>query len=145
HELSRLLGDREQLVIAATGLAQHHMLRGRLRKGLEIGKEVLTLCHDSNDPSRLANAYFGIAMPSFWLGDLQVAREFLEKTLALENRLVRNDIIVTNLISGTLQYLAWTLWYMGYPDQGLAVALRALAIARERKHAFSLASALSQI
>jgi predicted ATPase len=34
---------------------------------------------------------------------------------------------------------------MGYPDQGLATAKRALATARKRNHAFSLAGALDQV
>ena len=141
-ELSRRLNDRESLIMAVHGLAQHHMLRSHLSKGLEMGKEVLALSRDTDSPIRLARAYFSFAMPSFWLGDLKAAREYLEKILALEEA---TDKITFGSTTSALQYLAWTLWYMGYPEQGLKVAQRALATAREQNHAFSLAGALNQV
>src|SRR5262249_5011680 len=125
--------------------AQHHMLRSHLSKGMELGKEVLALSRDTDSPTRLAGGFFNFAMPSFWLGDLKAAREYLEKILVLEERLTHDEIAIASSILSALQYLAWTLWHMGYPDQGLTAARRALAIARERNHAFSLASALSQV
>src|SRR5262249_10499679 len=143
-ELCRRLDDREHLIIAVNGLAQHHMLRSHLSKGMELGKEVLALSRDTDSPTRLAGVFFNFAMPSFWLGDLKAAREYLEKILVLEERLTHDEIAIASSILSALQYLAWTLWHMGYPDQGLTAARRALAIARERNHAFSLASALSQ-
>jgi predicted ATPase len=40
-------------------------------------------------------------------------------------------------------YTAWTLWYLGYPDQGLMQSQEALALARQLGHPFSLDIALS--
>jgi AAA ATPase domain len=144
-ELCRRSNDREHLIIAVNGLAQHHMLRSHLSRGMELGKEVLTLSRETDSPIRLAGVFFNFAMPSFWLGDLKAAREYLEKVLALEDRLAHDEITIGSSITSALQYLAWTLWHMGYPAQGLTAAQRALAIARERKHAFSLAGALNQV
>jgi tetratricopeptide (TPR) repeat protein len=143
-ELCRRLDDKPHLIEALSGLAVHYMLRSHLRKGLEMGREVLTLSSDTENPSRLATAYFHFAMPSFWLGDLQEAREYLEKILAFEDRLAAARVTL-GIITGALQYLAWTLWYMGYPKRGLRTAQRALATARTQNHAFSLASALNQV
>jgi hypothetical protein len=111
-----------------------------------MGKEVLALLRDTESTGSIATAYFGFAMPAFWLGDLEVAREYIEKILAMSDRIPPTaGLGGGDCSSGTLQYLAWTLWYMGYPDQGLTAARRALAAARKRNHAFSLASALSQV
>jgi tetratricopeptide (TPR) repeat protein len=144
-ELCRRLDDRPHLIRALSGLSGNYMLRSHLRKGLELGKEVLALSRDTDSPGSLVTAYFGLAVPAFWLGDLEAAREYLEKILAMSDRIPRTAIALTDYSSVTLQYLAWTLWYMGYPDQGLATAKRALATARKRNHAFSLASALNQV
>ena len=38
---------------------------------------------------------------------------------------------------------AWTLWYLGYPDQGLAQSQEAVSLAQQSAHPFSLGSALS--
>ena len=41
-----------------------------------------------------------------------------------------------------LSYAAWTLWFLGYPDQALKRSQEALALAEELSHPFSLAFAL---
>ena len=38
---------------------------------------------------------------------------------------------------------AWTLWYLGYPDQGLAQSQEAVTLAQQIAHPFSLSFALS--
>jgi predicted ATPase len=39
-------------------------------------------------------------------------------------------------------FSAWTLWYLGYPDQGLARSQEALTLAQQLAHPFSLSQAL---
>ncbi|MBI3303933.1 MAG: hypothetical protein HYZ72_17850, partial [Deltaproteobacteria bacterium] len=39
-------------------------------------------------------------------------------------------------------YAAWTLWYLGYPDQGLKRSYEAVAVAEELSHPLSLTEAL---
>src|SRR5262245_62848730 len=40
-------------------------------------------------------------------------------------------------------YAAWTLWYLGYPDQGLARSHEAVTLAQQSAHPFSLGVALA--
>ena len=40
-------------------------------------------------------------------------------------------------------FAAWTLWYLGYPDQGLAQSQEAVTLAQQSAHPFSLSFALS--
>jgi adenylate cyclase len=40
-------------------------------------------------------------------------------------------------------YAAWTLWYLGYPDQGLTRSHEAVTLARQSAHPFSLGFALN--
>ena len=42
-----------------------------------------------------------------------------------------------------LTYVAWALWYLGYPDQALKSIHEALTLAQELAHPFSLAYALN--
>jgi tetratricopeptide (TPR) repeat protein len=146
--LCRRLDDRPNLITAQSGLVVHHMLRSRLRKGLELGKEILALTRETDSAERQATAFFYFAMPSFWLGDLEAAREYLEKAIAVSDPLQGGELGppgTGGLLPGSLRYLAWTFWYMGYPDRGLDAARRALAVARLRNDAFSLAGTLSQV
>ena len=145
-ELCRRWDDRPHLLRALSGLSSYYLLRSHISKSLEMGKELLALSRDTDSPVSLAIAYGSFAVPAFWLGDLESAREYFEKVLAMRDRIPRTaGPGGSDHSSATLQYLAWTLWYMGYPDQGLAAAKRALATARRRNHAFSLASALNQV
>jgi len=128
---------------ALSGLSANYQFRSRYRKCLEIGKELLALSRDTDSPSGLPTAYLCFATASFWLGDLKVAREYFEKILAM-SRIPRTAVHVrVGIQCVTPSYLAWTLWYTGYPDQGLAAARRALAIAKKLNHAWSLAQSLS--
>ena len=36
-------------------------------------------------------------------------------------------------------FSAWTLWFLGYPDQGLAQSQQAVTLAQQIAHPFSLA------
>jgi tetratricopeptide (TPR) repeat protein len=130
---------------ALSGLSANYQFRSRYRECLEIGKQLLALSRDTDSLSGLATAYLCFATASFWLGDLKVAREYLEKIVAM-SRIRRTAVhIRVGIPSVSLRFLAWTLWYTGYPDQGLKAARRALRVAKERNHAFSLAGALSQV
>ena len=42
-----------------------------------------------------------------------------------------------------LSYLAWTLWFLGYPDQALKRVQEALTLAEGLSHPYSLAYVLS--
>ena len=119
------------------------MLKSRLRKGLAMGKEVLALLDSADTPEQKVRGHFYFAMPSFWLGDFIAAREHLETAVALCAVIPEKRII--GVQPGCLQYLAWTLWYMGNPDCGLSAARRALVLARSSDHPFTLASALNQV
>jgi predicted ATPase len=130
---------------ALSGLSAHYLFRAHYGKTLEMGKELLALSRDTDSPSGLATTYLCFGVASFWLGDLEVAREYLEKILAM-SRIPRTAVhIRVGIPSGTLSHLAWTLWYMGYPDQGLAAARRALATAKKQNHPFSLAQSLCHV
>jgi len=46
------------------------------------------------------------------------------------------EVILDHILS------AWTLWFLGYPDQGLAQSQQAVTLAQQIAHPFCLAEAL---
>jgi DNA-binding winged helix-turn-helix (wHTH) protein/tetratricopeptide (TPR) repeat protein len=148
-ELCRRCGDAEHLSQAQQGLAAHYLLRSRVRQSQEMAKKVLDLVRRTNSPyPALSVAIFYFAMPTFWLGELEISRAHLEEAIALTDAVERapqKTYDVHDCLTGLLQYLAWNLWYLGYPEKARIVAQRALAEARERKDPFLLACALNQV
>src|SRR5262249_17292341 len=75
-----------------------------------------------------------------WLGELTSARTLLEQGIDLYDS--QQHPRSTGNTVGCLTYASWTLWLLGYPDQGLKRSHEALALAVELSHPFGLAFAL---
>jgi DNA-binding winged helix-turn-helix (wHTH) protein/predicted ATPase len=146
-ELCHRCSDTRHLAQAQQGLAAHYLLRSRIRQSQEMAKKVLDLVRRTNSPyPALSVAIFYFAMPTFWLGELEISRSDLEEAVALiEERPPQKPYDIHDSLTGSLQYLAWNLWYLGYPEKARIVAQRSLAEARERKDLYLLACALNQV
>jgi adenylate cyclase len=80
-----------------------------------------------------------------WEGEFASAREHLERGIALFDREQhRSHAFLYGYDSGVhcLCFLAWVLWYLGYPDQAQKRMDEALTLARELSHPYSLGFAL---
>src|SRR5262249_5783502 len=78
------------------------------------------------------------------LGELISARTHLEQTIGLYDprQHPRHTVGTADPKVNCLSYASWTLWALGYPDQGLKTVYEALALAGGLSHPFSLAYAL---
>jgi DNA-binding winged helix-turn-helix (wHTH) protein/tetratricopeptide (TPR) repeat protein len=145
-ELCQRRADTGHLSEAQQGLAVHYLLRSRIRQSQEMAKKVLDLVRRTNSQyPALPVAIFYFAMPTFWLGELEISRAHLEEAIALTDAVERPSQKPYDSLTGSLRYLAWNLWYLGYPEKARVVAQRALTEARERTDLFALAGALSQV
>ena len=86
-----------------------------------------------------------------YLGAFAPARAYLDQGIALDalprdrSAAVRlSDHIQGGSILGVScrRHAAWTLWYLGYPEQALERSHEAIALAQELAHPYSLAYAL---
>jgi class 3 adenylate cyclase/tetratricopeptide (TPR) repeat protein len=93
----------------------------------------------------VADSYCATGVTLFWLGDFVSAREQLERGVELsagsgeELRMLNNDLRVS-----TRLYLANDLWFLGFPDQALALADKAMTLAQSSEHYNTVASAMVQ-
>jgi len=78
------------------------------------------------------------------MGEFALARTHEERAAALYNPQHRALAFLYGQDPGVvcLSYTAWTLWFLGYLDQGLKRIHEALTLAQEVSHPFSLAYAL---
>jgi len=120
--------------------------RGESRKAYEIAEQLLRQAQGAGDPALLLRASWAMGVALYFLAELPAARGHLE--LALSTRVA--DDAQLSFFPGLdnldfkvwlLQYAAWTLWQLGYPDRALKQANEGLALARGMSHPFSLAVA----
>jgi predicted ATPase len=146
RELCRQLGETPQLFPVLRGLWGLHFLRGELRAARELGEQLLTFAHQTQDPTLLIEAHYALgATLSFW-GDLTAARTHLEQGIALYNfRQHHSSAFLYGHDPGVacLCHAAYVLWYLGYPDQAVKRSQEALTLAQAVSHPNSLAFALN--
>jgi class 3 adenylate cyclase/predicted ATPase len=132
--LCRELGNAPQLFPALLGLRTFYHVRGRLQTARELGEQLLTLAREVRDPALLLEAHRALGTNLFNLGELTAARGNLEDALALYSvHRQRPHVYFYGVDSGVFStfYMAWVLWYQGYPDQALKRCDTGLALARE--------------
>jgi tetratricopeptide (TPR) repeat protein len=92
------------------------------------------------DPMLVVEAGYVLGVTSFWEGELREARRHLEDAIerySSERRETHIALYSQDPKVVCLSRLAWTLWFLGSPDQAAATRDSALALADELGHPFS--------
>jgi predicted ATPase len=142
-ELCRQIGETPELFRVLRGLRTFYLTRGEFHKARELGEQLLTLAQSQKDPALLLSAYDTLGIILFHLGELAPARAHLEQGIALyDPQKHRSHAFVQDPGVVCLAYMAFILWFLGYPDQALKRIHEALTLAQELSHPHSLAYAL---
>jgi TOMM system kinase/cyclase fusion protein len=145
RELCQQVGETPQLFPVLFGLCAFYLVRAELPTARELGEQLLTLAQSVQDSVLLLEAHRALGNTGFWLGEVASARDHLEQGIALYYPQQHRALAY---LSGQdpgvvcLSYVAWVLWYLGYPDQALKRSQEALTLAQELSHPYSLAFAL---
>src|SRR5262249_19011193 len=98
------------------------------------------------EASTLCAAHRALGTTLFFLGETAFAHTHFAQGMALYNdQQHRAQAFLYGENAGVVcrSHAAWTLWYLGYPDQGLARNDEALTLAQHIVHPHSLSYALS--
>jgi class 3 adenylate cyclase/predicted ATPase len=147
-DLCRQVGETPQLFPVLKGLYLFYTVRGELQTTRELGGQLLRLAQSLQDPALLMDAYWSIGVTSSYFGEFASARAPLEQGIALyDPEQHRSHAFLYGQDPGMfcLSYAAWTLWFLGYPDQALKKSHEALVLARELSHPHSLAVVLNHV
>jgi predicted ATPase len=149
RELCERSGETPEISQVLWGLWAFHTLRAELRTAREIAEELLRLAE--------RRPYVGLAMGGHWtmeitlmhLGEFGLALEHFEKALRLYNREQHRDDAFLYAANYALNpgvamrcFAAWSLWFMGQPDQSLDRMQEALQLAWQSSDPHGLAHAL---
>jgi tetratricopeptide (TPR) repeat protein len=103
----------------------------------ELAGQMLSLTERLNDAVFLPHAHYGRGLACYFLGDFVSARDHTEQALALcEPHRALGLHSIENPKVGSLGFLAWALWFLGYPDQAIRKIEQALALSRQLPRAY---------
>jgi DNA-binding SARP family transcriptional activator len=137
NQLSRILGE----------LAIYNYVHAEHLHALEFGFGALSLAQQAHDPMLEVEAHWCLGFIQFCLGDYVSSKTHLEQVISfydpeLHHRLFL-DLRGVDVGLSALAYEACCLWCLGYPDQAARVSQKALSLARDFDHPFTLVDVLS--
>ena len=147
RELCLQIGDTPQLFPSIYGMWRFYLLRAEYVTAGELSKQLLDIAEKMDDPVFSAAAPRSMGATLFYQGKFSDACTNLENVMNLyardEHRLraLRFDVVDAEVVSHS--YYAWARWLEGFPDQAREHSERAISIAYNINHQFSIALATS--
>ncbi len=146
RELCQELKDITHLFPVLWGLWMYHMVRAEHEAASDLTKQILSVAQTTGDPDLALEADFAAGLSTFYCGDLLSAREHLEKAINAYDPEQHKGLGSTygglDPCVCCLEYLAWTLWLLGYPDQALKRADEAQPLSKEVANLYTQARSL---
>jgi hypothetical protein len=137
-------GEVPQIFPVLRSLGSFHQFRGEFAKAIGLSNEILRLADDKDDASMRVDAYSMLGSNTGFSGQLETGLGYLDQAIAAFEgggyqpqrfRLGLDPRVSCLTTSG------FFLWLLGYPDQAVGRAERAVALATELGHPYSLAYA----
>jgi predicted ATPase len=146
RQLCEDVGDAAQLVIVLRGLWAFHLVRAEIDASREVAMQLISLAEREHSIAYELEAHRPLGQSLFYLGAFAEARHHCARTIALYDPEAHGGHVLrygsdSRIVSTS--YEAWTLWFLGHPDQSLRRGEEALALARELGHPFTLAQTLA--
>jgi tetratricopeptide (TPR) repeat protein len=140
-------GRRRNSSRSCGGLWAVYLVQAEYQTAQELGEQCLRLARNVQDPALLVEAHYALAVTLANQGEGTRAREHFEQVLTLytphEHRALAFRYGGLDPEVVTRAYAAcWVLWFLGYPDQALTQSHKAITLAQELAHPYSLVWAL---
>ena len=147
HELSQQSEVATQRFSALIGLYGLAFERGKLLAARELEEQLLSFAQQQQTPALVLEAHHACWSTALSLGELTAAQTHIEKGLALyDPQLHHSNARIYTGHDPAVCGRAWgalTAWLQGYPAQALRSSDRAMAMARELGHPFTVAFSLN--
>ncbi len=143
--LCQRIEDPVRLFRVLWGLWHFHIVRAELQIVQEVSAQFLRLAQRCADPAYRLGGYWAVGGGAYCVGAFDVARQHWEQSFALyeDHRLASSvSLYGSDLGVFSLCWAPHAVWHLGYPDQALTLSRRALTLACELEHPYSLALAL---
>jgi len=143
HTLSERLGHPPQLGPVLYGLASVREYRGEYKDAEALLEERLKLPQAEEDPALRLESHELLACSTFHQGAFSRTLEHAQKGLSIYDPQQHRALLPLHGKNLETFYHVWaahSLWFLGYPDQALERIEKALRVAGQLSHTFSLVS-----
>ena len=146
RELCQQVGETPEHFSVLHGLWLFYVARSEHQTAMELGEQCLQLAQHVQDEALLLVAHLVIGISWFYLGNPALACSHLEHTITLYDPAQHHGLAYRYGgmylgIAGFGNY-AWALWLRGYPAQAHAQSAKALSLAQQIAHPYTLARTL---
>ena len=145
HELYEQLGDTPDVSEVLWGLWTFEMLSANLETARHIAEQFLRLSERLPYPGLAMRGHWALEITFTHGGNFELALDHFDRALALYDPAQhRDDSFLYALNPGVAMpcFAAWSLWFLGLPDQAMDRMNEAVALARELREPQGLAHAL---
>jgi tetratricopeptide (TPR) repeat protein len=135
------MGETPHLFLVLSLFWIFYLARAEHDTARELAQQLLTTAQSRQNADFLLRAHAALGASLFYMGEFVPARTHLEHASSLYEP--TRPLSLAGLDAGELSlvHAALSLWSLSYPDQAVDTIERALALARELSHPFSLAHA----
>jgi predicted ATPase/class 3 adenylate cyclase len=147
RQLCQYLDDPQRLFPVLRGLWNYSNVRAESQTAHALGEQLLTLAEQVQDSAMLLAAHRALGATLFFLGTVASAHTHFTQGIALyDPQQHRASAFLYGEDAGVVCHsvASWTLWSLGYPDQGLTQSHEAVTLAQQSVHPFSLGFALGE-
>lgn len=134
HELSSRLADDRTFSPLLFAVRQFYAARAEYSAALELAQRQLTLAEQAGERALRLTAHVGLGTVCLWLGEYATALEHFEQSIALYQANKHRSLALrygTNPKTTACSLAAWTVWYLGYPEQALSLNEQAQSVAQD--------------
>jgi adenylate cyclase len=126
-------------------LWNYYNVRAEFQTSFGIAEELLQLAQQQQKARYLIGAHRALGSDLFFAGEFNKSLFLQDKVIALYEPKGHKGLAFiywTDPKVHSLSFIAVILWVLGFPDQALQKSQKALALAHESSHAYTLAVAL---
>jgi predicted ATPase len=146
RELCQQVGETPEHFPILWNLSIFYLARSEHQTALELGEQCLQLAQRVQDKALLLTAHLAVGVIWFYLGKPALACTHLEHTIALydpeQHHVLAYQYGAMDPGIVGFGYYAWALWLRGYPAQARMQNTKALRLAQQFAHPYTLARTL---
>ena len=134
RELSSQLADDRTVSPVLFAIRQFYAQRAEYQIARELAQRQLSLAEQAGERALRLSAHAGLGAVCLWLGEYAGALEHFEQSIALYQANKHRSLALrygANPKTTACSLAAWTVWYLGYPEQALSLDEQARSMAQE--------------
>lgn len=147
RKLCRQAGETAQLIPVLFGAGVFYSARAEYSTARELREQMLRIAEREGDPALIIEACWMEGATRHYLAEFEHAKALLERGIALYDRKKHHTLALqftgSDPCVNSLSYMAFILWFLGFPEKARAFFRRTIDLSNELSHPMSELFALN--